>query len=72
MTKEEQRVNPEPTFRSELTSLINKYSLENTSNTPDYILADFLMSCLEAFDDATYARSEWYNPTKITEQKLKE
>lgn len=67
MAKEEQVGNLEPTFRSELTSLLNKYSMENTSDTPDYILADFLINCLEAFDGATYARSEWYNPTKITE-----
>jgi hypothetical protein len=53
---------PETTFRNELESLLNKYSMENTSNTPDFILADFLMNCLEAFDDATFARSKWYEP----------
>ena len=28
-------------FKKELEKLINKYSLENYSNTPDYILTDY-------------------------------
>lgn len=43
-------------FQKELTALINKHSLENTSNTPDLVLADFLMDCLRAFDIATINR----------------
>lgn len=35
-------------------------SKENGSNTPDYILADFLEDCLAAFDKALKARNEWY------------
>lgn len=43
-------------FKARLTTLINEYSLENPSNTPDFILAHYLMSCLNAFDDAYLAR----------------
>lgn len=43
-------------FELELSSLINKYSLENDSNTPDYILARFLRDCLNAFGVAALDR----------------
>jgi hypothetical protein len=56
MTKERIQLS----FRAELTALINRNSLENGSNTPDYILAEYLMRCLDAFDGATKARCNWY------------
>ena len=40
-------------FRAELTALINRHSLENGSNTNDFVLADFLADCLVAFDKAS-------------------
>lgn len=43
-------------FRNDLTSLINRYSIEGRSNTPDFILAGFLESCLAAWDATTIAR----------------
>ena len=43
-------------FRKQLSALINTYSQENGSNTPDYILAEYLVRCLDAFDDATMQR----------------
>lgn len=48
------------TFREELTSLINQHSLENGSNTPDFILSTYLADCLAAYDKATRRRSKWY------------
>lgn len=50
------------TFRKELESLINRHSKENGSNTPDFILAEYLSSCLEAFDRAVKARQAWKGP----------
>ena len=47
-------------FRSELVRLLNKFSKENGSNTPDFILRDYLCDCLKSFDKATKRRSEWY------------
>ena len=47
-------------FRNELEHLINQYSLENGSNTPDGILADYLVDCLQAFDRAVLSREKWY------------
>ena len=47
-------------FRRELSQLINEFSLEGESNTPDFILADYLNSCLEAFDKAVRQREKWH------------
>jgi hypothetical protein len=46
------------TFIKELEALINKHSMENGSDTPDYVLADFLSACLNTFDKATIARDK--------------
>ena len=48
------------TFRKELETLINKNSLENGSDTPDFILANYLIMCLETFDNTLQAREQWY------------
>ena len=47
-------------LRTEIEYAINRNSAENGSNTPDFILADFLLRCLEAFDVAGRARDSWY------------
>ena len=52
-------------FRKELEDLINRNSMENGSQTPDYILAEFLKSCLVAFDTATIFRDKHYNISHI-------
>ena len=44
----------------ELASVLNKYSMENTSDTPDFILAAYLLDCLQSFAKATKRREEWY------------
>lgn len=54
-------------FESELTTLINKYSLEPLSGTPDFILAYYLKDCLIAWQNAQQRRTAWY--TKKLEQK---
>ena len=40
--------------------LINKHSREQDSNTPDFILAEYLMGCLSAFEVASNRREVWY------------
>ena len=47
-------------FRKELEDAINRCSQENGSNTPDFILADYLSNCLLAFDSAVNARARWH------------
>ena len=46
------------TFHEELTALLNKYSKENGSNTPDFILALYLEKCLLAYDTAVRHRGK--------------
>ena len=47
-------------FQKELENLLNKYSQENTSNTPDFILANYLITCLNAFNYAINERYAFY------------
>lgn len=49
-----------PSFRAELEQLINKHSMENGSDTPDFLLADFLWNCLNIFDHTIRNREAWY------------
>lgn len=58
---------PSGSSQKELEHLINCMSLENGSDTPDFILAEYLHQCLEAFDAATRRREEWYSPEPSTE-----
>lgn len=44
-------------LQKDLAALLNSYSAENGSNTPDAVLADYLLSCLEAFNTAVRART---------------
>ena len=49
-----------PAFRKELEELLNRHSMENGSNTPDFMLATYLNACLVAFDEIVKARDRWY------------
>lgn len=48
------------TFEVELESLINKWNQEAASNTPDFILAQYVSGCLLAFNTAVQQRETWY------------
>ena len=50
----------EKTFLGELTHLVNEHSQENASNTPDYLLAQYLVGCLRAFETAVEQREKWH------------
>lgn len=47
-------------FEKELVNLINRYSRENLSDTPDHILAEYLINCLNSFNSAVNKRTDWY------------
>lgn len=47
-------------FRKDLEQIINRNSMENGSDTPDFLLAEYLQDCLLAFDKAVKARERWY------------
>ena len=53
----------------ELSDLLNYHSAENGSDTPDFILATYMLDCLAAFERATKARTTWHagtNPPQPT------
>lgn len=43
-----------------IASALNRYSAENPSNTPDWILAQFLLGCLAAWNQGIQQRETWY------------
>lgn len=47
-------------FQRELVALLNIHSQEKYSNTPDYILAGYLIDCFAAFNRAVISREGWY------------
>lgn len=54
-------VQPENQFETELRQLLNRHSKENGSNTPDYLLAGYLIDCLAAYDRVLTARDKWFD-----------
>lgn len=48
------------TFRNELENLINRMSIENGSNTPDFVLAEYLTNCLCIYEKAIEQREAWH------------
>jgi hypothetical protein len=57
---EEYFVFPKGSFSDCLKSLINKHSIENDSDTPDYILAEYLKQCLNTFGMCVRRRDKHY------------
>lgn len=43
-------------LEKDLTDVLNKHSAENDSDTPDYILAKYLIRCLAAYNSAVKER----------------
>lgn len=48
------------TFQEQVRELINKNCIENRCDTPDYILAKYIDTCLESFTKAVMERDRWY------------
>ena len=66
---------PESDFYVDLQSLLNRYSKENGSDTPDTILATYLRDCLKAYDRAVSDREAFYGrkiPNTPTVIEIKE
>jgi len=50
----------EKKIKKEIESIININSLENGSDTPDFILAELVVDCISVFEKAINRREEWY------------
>lgn len=44
----------------DIRSALNRRSRENVSNTPDFLLAEYMLACLSAYEVATMARDQFY------------
>lgn len=44
----------------DLAAVLNKYSQENGSDTPDFILARYLLCCIDSYNFAIQEREKWY------------
>ena len=47
-------------FTKELEALLNRYGADTECGTPDYILAEYLTSCLETYRDTVRSRDTWF------------
>lgn len=56
-------------FVTELSALLNKYSMENGSDTPDYVLAEYLNAVLQNFNYAVRFRESARNVQANTTPK---
>jgi len=48
-------------FEEEITTLINRLSLESRCDVPDFIIAAYLVNCFNAFVAATCQNGEWHS-----------
>ena len=53
------------TLEEDISAVLNRHSAENASNTPDFILAQYLLGCLAAFGATVKARDAWYGPPRL-------
>lgn len=56
-----EKIRNESPFQKELESLINRHSQENASNTPDFILAEYLGNCLDNYNKTVAKRDKWHS-----------
>ena len=58
--EEQMKVEKEMEFEKKLEMLINEYSKENESDTPSFILAQYLKGCLANYVESVKVRDKWY------------
>lgn len=56
------------TFQGKIARAINQHSLESGSDTPDFILAEYLKRCLENFDMTVQARVAQFFPRPVEQE----
>jgi hypothetical protein len=53
-----------------LEKLINQYSQENGSDTPDFMLAEYLVYSLAAFNMTVREREKWYGRGPVIKEDI--
>lgn len=74
MAKE--KLHNEQPLQQELRNLLNRHCQENAADTSDFILAEYLLDCLKAYNKAVNRRDKWWGvkmslnfTTQITNDK---
>lgn len=52
-------INTPQTLEEALSDILNRFSAENDSGTPDFILAGFLAGVLKSYNETIRLRAEW-------------
>jgi hypothetical protein len=52
----------EESLLRDIAAALNRHSVENESNTPDFILAEFVRASLDAYASAVRANNQWHAP----------
>ena len=55
-------------LESAIGSALNRFSAECPSDTPDWILAQFLLACLSAWNVGVQQRETWHTNDKLGSQ----
>lgn len=59
-----------PLLEEALRDIINSYSIENRSDTPDYILAQYLSNCLANYESCVKSRDKWFGVDMWADDKI--
>ena len=59
-------------FQRELTQLINKHSIENVGDMPDFIMAEMLVKIIFAIGTASKINLDWHGTDSVCHPKDKE
>ena len=51
-------------FEYDLSNLINHHNIDNDLNTPDFILANYIIDCLVAYNTTNKANKHWHRPVE--------
>lgn len=46
-------------FETDLIEILNRYGIDSTTNTPDFILAKLIKRTLNAYAEARLTQDEW-------------
>lgn len=58
-------------LRRELARVLNVHDVDNLANTPDFVLADYLVGCLAAYTAAKECNDEWHGgPNRTLEDVI--
>lgn len=57
-------------LKNELETLLNKYSVENGSDTPDFLLAQYILDCILSYQSIVTKRDKWFGVDMWSEDKI--